>query len=214
MPVRWRALLLRRNLCAPFFTVNARRRRTSVIVKLMSHIPNALSLSRVALSAALIWVDPSSAWFAVLYLTAGLTDIADGWLARRLNATSLLGARLDTLGDAVFYLVVTGQTLLHVRLPEDAALIVGVAAVALLRLSNLVLTRVRFGQWSSIHTLGNKAAGIVIFIAAPLWIMDVDGRAWIAATAIAIAFLTAIEETVIVTTAREYDVNRRGLSTR
>lgn len=40
-------------------------------------------------------------WAVYAFVAAALTDFFDGWLARRLNATSLWGAILDPIGDKV-----------------------------------------------------------------------------------------------------------------
>ncbi|MEL6317429.1 MAG: CDP-alcohol phosphatidyltransferase family protein [Pseudomonadota bacterium] len=68
-------------------------------------IPNLLTLSRF-LAAALVPLcflatDRAAAEIAALslFLYASVTDFADGYLARRLNQTSAIGAQLDTLAD-------------------------------------------------------------------------------------------------------------------
>lgn len=43
--------------------------------------------------------------FYVVYLTAGLTDMADGAIARRTNSVSEFGTKLDTFADFVFVVV-------------------------------------------------------------------------------------------------------------
>jgi CDP-diacylglycerol--glycerol-3-phosphate 3-phosphatidyltransferase len=40
-------------------------------------------------------------WAVVAFVVAAVTDFFDGWLARRLNATSVWGAILDPIGDKV-----------------------------------------------------------------------------------------------------------------
>ena len=40
--------------------------------------------------------------FYALYVSAGLTDMIDGIVARRTNTVSDFGARLDTIADIVF----------------------------------------------------------------------------------------------------------------
>ena len=40
-------------------------------------------------------------WAVIAFFVAGITDFFDGWLARKLNATSLWGAILDPIGDKV-----------------------------------------------------------------------------------------------------------------
>jgi cardiolipin synthase len=64
-------------------------------------ISNSITLFRIALIAPLFWLLTADAgWPAVaVYLAAGLLDVVDGQVARRLNETSRLGAMLDLVGD-------------------------------------------------------------------------------------------------------------------
>lgn len=64
-------------------------------------IPNLLSGIRL-LAAAMGFLPAAGGAFAALYLFCGLTDVLDGWLARRLHAESEVGARLDSAADACF----------------------------------------------------------------------------------------------------------------
>ena len=74
-------------------------------------IPNMLSVSRRILIPAMaipcfFLNDESQARFIflVMFILIGVTDKLDGTLARYLNQTSHLGAKLDTMADMVFYL--------------------------------------------------------------------------------------------------------------
>lgn len=71
-------------------------------------IPNVISLARIAAAAVLIWLATSDArsWFIGLLLAAGLSDVLDGWLARRFGWTSELGSRLDSAADIALVLAV------------------------------------------------------------------------------------------------------------
>jgi phosphatidylglycerophosphate synthase len=73
-------------------------------------IANLVTSIRILLLAplfALIASRPEGSWAAlVLLVTAGLTDIADGQLARRLNQVSGLGAMLDLIADRLLILAV------------------------------------------------------------------------------------------------------------
>ncbi len=66
-----------------------------------AHIPNILTLSRFAAAPLLIVVlrDQNFELALILFILAGLTDGLDGWIAKRFNCTSELGARLDPLAD-------------------------------------------------------------------------------------------------------------------
>ena len=72
----------------------------------MKRIPDLLSASRIVLCLPLLLVDAMTLPFWVLYLIAGLTDILDGFLARRWGVESKFGARLDSLADFLFVLAV------------------------------------------------------------------------------------------------------------
>jgi CDP-diacylglycerol--glycerol-3-phosphate 3-phosphatidyltransferase len=69
-------------------------------------IPNLLSglrLASVPVLLALAW-GGCDKLFLVLLISALLTDLADGYLARRLHQESELGARLDSWGDFALYI--------------------------------------------------------------------------------------------------------------
>ncbi len=70
------------------------------------NIPNFLSASRLAVVPVLLYLAYAGYRDAFLILLAGslLTDGLDGYLARRWNQTSELGARLDSWGDLFTYM--------------------------------------------------------------------------------------------------------------
>jgi CDP-diacylglycerol--glycerol-3-phosphate 3-phosphatidyltransferase len=67
-------------------------------------IPNIISLSRVGLAVAFV-VDTDPTARILIVLAAGITDMLDGWLARRAGLTSRFGALVDPFADRVFALV-------------------------------------------------------------------------------------------------------------
>jgi cardiolipin synthase len=64
-------------------------------------IPNLITLGRILLVPVVVWAIASNAmWVAfVLFLAAGVSDAVDGFLAKRFDMTSELGAYLDPLAD-------------------------------------------------------------------------------------------------------------------
>ena len=66
-------------------------------------IPNLLTLARVALAPIVIAAVLHAEYTAALWilLAAGLTDVLDGWLARRFGWNSRLGAYLDPVADKI-----------------------------------------------------------------------------------------------------------------
>ena len=70
-------------------------------------IPNVLSLARLA-ALPLLWADLTAGRFGRALVVLGLsaaTDWFDGYLARRLDQRTRLGALLDPLGDRLLLLV-------------------------------------------------------------------------------------------------------------
>ena len=76
-------------------------------------IPNIITAARIALSAALIFTENFSALFYVLYFVCGMSDMADGFLAKKLDAESPFGSKLDSLADFIFVAVTRCGLLLH-----------------------------------------------------------------------------------------------------
>ena len=45
-------------------------------------------------------------YFLLVYIFCGITDILDGFIARKINATSELGSKLDSFADMIIIFVV------------------------------------------------------------------------------------------------------------
>ena len=70
----------------------------------MSSLPNALTVGRIVLVpffvAAFFLPPDSGRWIVfILFCLAGITDLFDGMIARKLNAESSLGRMLDPIAD-------------------------------------------------------------------------------------------------------------------
>ena len=82
-------------------------------------IPNILSASRLVLAAGFVAVGAPEARLGLIGVAA-VTDMLDGWLARRVKATSRWGALLDPIADRVFVLTVVGTFLFTGQLSTSA----------------------------------------------------------------------------------------------
>ena len=69
--------------------------------RLTVSIPNLITLGRILLVPVVVWaIIYGELWLAfVLFLAAGVSDAVDGYLAKRFNMASELGAYLDPLAD-------------------------------------------------------------------------------------------------------------------
>ncbi|MEP6989614.1 MAG: CDP-alcohol phosphatidyltransferase family protein [bacterium] len=73
-------------------------------------LPNLLSWSRLVLAAGFVATGGAEVRVGLIGVAA-VTDFLDGWLARRVHATSRWGALLDPIADRVFVLTVVGTFL-------------------------------------------------------------------------------------------------------
>lgn len=66
-------------------------------------LPNAISLMRIALVAPILWLilAGSFGWALLLFFVAGFSDGIDGYLAKRFDWHTRLGALLDPVADKV-----------------------------------------------------------------------------------------------------------------
>jgi CDP-diacylglycerol--glycerol-3-phosphate 3-phosphatidyltransferase len=76
----------------------------------MLRLPNLLSSSRFVLAAGFAMADSTPVRVGLIG-AAAVSDFLDGWVARRVDATSRWGALLDPIADRVFVLVAVGTFL-------------------------------------------------------------------------------------------------------
>jgi CDP-diacylglycerol---glycerol-3-phosphate 3-phosphatidyltransferase len=68
------------------------------------NLPNLLTMGRVFMVPVCLWyldrgTEQACFWAAIVFTLAALTDVLDGWLARRMGVVSVLGKFLDPLAD-------------------------------------------------------------------------------------------------------------------
>ena len=156
----------------------------------MKRIPDLLSMSRIVLCLPLLMLDTMTVPFWTLYLIAGLTDILDGFLARRWDVESKFGARLDSLADFVFVIAVGYKLFPWLKLP--AALWMMIGLIALIKVINAISSFVVKHRVAFLHTKANKLTGFLLFIG-----MMVIGQSYFVPVAWAIACIAlfaAIQE--------------------
>lgn len=171
----------------------------------MKNLANALTLSRILLSAVLLFIMDTPA-FLILYLLCGVTDVLDGAIARKTKTVSLLGARLDSIADLAMFLVIF---VWMVRTIEWAGFWPFLLGIVLLRAANVGIVLIKHKQFGILHTYLNKATGLLVFLFVPLWILF-PGDSWIW-ICIGLAALSAAEETLIHLLRKSYDPNRKSI---
>lgn len=160
----------------------------------MKNTANIVTAVRLVVSPLILCVKPLSAAFFALYLLCGLSDIADGIIARKTKSESRLGAMLDSIADLVLVSVCLIKLLPVSELkPWLWCLIVIIAVIKLINYS-----RCRHIDATLLHTRANKLTGILLFFLPLTWeLLDVNLSA---IPVCAAALFAAVQEAYIIKT--------------
>lgn len=122
---------------------------------------NFVTSIRLLCAAALAFLPAFSPGFYVLYLLAGVSDMADGFIARRTNSASRFGATLDTLADFSFAAVCLIKLLPLLELP--CWLLIFTLLIAAIKLVNVLSGFILHRRFVPEHTKLNKLTGALLF---------------------------------------------------
>ena len=132
----------------------------------VKHIPNAITILRFFGAACLLLCNPAGAAFWVIYGVCGISDMLDGFLARKLHAESKAGAVLDSVADIC--LVACCAIRLVPVLPIPRWLWLWAGAIVAIKLVNQVSALIVCKRFCFPHTKANKLTGFLLFIAVPM----------------------------------------------
>lgn len=101
-------------------------RPPSVLIQEFWNVPNMLTVARILMIPLFVlltyWADPySSLLAAALFALASITDVVDGYLARKMNVVTVVGKFMDPLADK---LIAMAALVMMVRLGRIEAWIV------------------------------------------------------------------------------------------
>ena len=129
-------------------------------------IPNILSLSRLVLLPVLfifVNMENMEIAFVISYAILGSTDYFDGLVARKLNQTSELGKRLDSIADLPFY-ISSAYFIAKLRPaylePNYTILYIFFGLLAL----SFLISGIKLKQPMLMHTLLLKFIGVLVYL--------------------------------------------------
>ena len=125
-------------------------------------IANILTGFRGLISVALLFYPVFSPVFYMLYLIAGLSDMIDGTIARRMNSVSEFGARFDTAADFAFVVVCLIKFLPVLSMPTWLG--VWIVMIALIKIVNIISGYIVQRKLVAVHSVMNKVTGVLLFI--------------------------------------------------
>jgi CDP-diacylglycerol--glycerol-3-phosphate 3-phosphatidyltransferase len=124
---------------------DARRRRRRSLKEDALNLPNLLTLGRVAIIPVVLGLmdrgtPKDCAWAAIVYSAAAITDLLDGYLARRMNVVSVLGKFLDPLADKLLVMASLVYMVPMGRIPEWAVVLLLAREISVTGLRSIAVT--------------------------------------------------------------------------
>ncbi len=129
----------------------------------MKNIANCISISRVVMSVILLIPETFSIAFYIIYIYCGISDMLDGFIARKSKTESKLGARLDSSSDIIFVIVAMVKILPAINLYNG--IIIWTIIIAVIKIINVICSYMQYKEIVLPHTIANKITGFVLFMA-------------------------------------------------
>lgn len=175
----------------------------------MKSVPNIITVSRIFLSLALLFIKPYSSAFYLVYIMCGLSDGLDGYIARRTNTESSKGALLDTIADMVMVIALFIILLPIIKIP--VIIIYWIIIIAIIRITGIIFAYFKYNVLVMLHTYSNKLTGIVIFLL--IMFYQVVNSLTLMSIVCIIASIASIEELIIHITSKKLDRDRKSIFT-
>lgn len=195
-----------------------KERRTQSINKLLFksgtavRVVNMITLYRIVTFPLLIFfiIMQNMDVFKWLLLASLTTDAIDGYLARKYNATSVLGAKLDSIGDDLTVLAgVVGMFVVQFDfIKEELTLIMIPLVLFLVQFSTSLI---RYKKITSFHTYLAKIAAVVtgIFLLSVFFLEEIIYPLFYAS--LIVTSIELVEETIIVFLLPRWKANVKGI---
>ena len=130
-----------------------------------THLPNVISILRIAGSIGLLLCDVAGWPFWVIYALCGISDMVDGWLARKLHVETKAGAVCDSVSDIVFVACCAIRLLPVLEIPVWLCIWAGV--IVFIKIVNQISALFVCKRFCFLHTVANKLTGFLLFLTVP-----------------------------------------------
>jgi CDP-diacylglycerol--glycerol-3-phosphate 3-phosphatidyltransferase len=173
-------------------------------------LPNLISATRILITPLLFAFAflQMETWFLWALIFSGFTDVLDGYLARKLDMITPLGAHLDSWGDFTIYSTmaicawvlwpeITQRELLYYSMILFSFLLPALAGL------------IRFGKLTGYHTWSVKLAVFVTFVG--YISLYAELAAWPFMLAAVLAVISGLEEILITLTLPEERTDVRSI---
>ena len=169
----------------------------------LKHLASSISVLRIIGAISLLFIEPLSVIFYVIYMLCGISDVLDGYIARKTDTVSKSGAFLDSIADLIFVIIV-GIIFIPI-ITWEKWMLLWVGIITTIKIMTLVVGFIKYKAFAFLHTYANKATGVMLFFIPILYlVIDIKVLAFIMCS---IASISAIEELIINLKSKRLDKN-------
>ena len=167
------------------------------------NLPCMITSVRILATVIMFFMKPLSYAFYIVYSISGITDVLDGYVARKTKQVSEFGARLDSIADLLFYSVMVFKlfSVLWAKIPMEVWAIA--FAVVGIRLISYIAAAVKYKRFASLHTYMNKVTGFLFFLIP--YAIGFDVFVGFVVLTCVVGALASLEELVIHIKSKSYD---------
>jgi len=168
---------------------------------------NIISIVRIVLALGLFWVRPLSVLFYAIYLICVISDMLDGYVARKTHTESKVGEKLDSVSDLIMFIVLT--IILFPIIHPTPQIISWIVIIGVIRAVSMIAVLVKYKTFAILHTYGNKITGFVLsLLPLSLAFSQIEALVYIICV---IASISAIEEFFIHLSSSELRANKKSI---
>lgn len=166
------------------------------------NIANSITAIRIIGTICLLFANPFTDEFFIIYTICGLSDVFDGLVARMTKTVSDFGAKLDSAADLSFYAVMVLKIFPDLIEILPFKIWYAVTIIVMLRLISYMTVAIKYKKFASLHTKLNKITGFAIFLI-PYMLKTKIGIAY-CITACTISGISTLHEVLLHLTSKEY----------
>lgn len=180
--------------------------------KIVKAIPNIITSFRIVGAIIIVFLEPFSLTFFLIYGLCGVTDALDGFIARKFHLESKVGSVLDSVSDLIF-LGVMGFKILPtlIKLLPIWNWVMILVPVGLQTVAYFICA-FKYKRFSAVHTYANKVMSAAIFFYPFSFIGFIPAiyQTYVAIFG-SVAIYASIEINLIHIFAKEYDERNKSI---